>query len=121
MANELRLTINFAYEQDGNKIDKSVANLGVDVALSVVASGVQEIGTSEEALGLNGVVAGGFVYMKNLDDANFVELRSGTGATDVIRLMPGEPALFRLSPDATAPFMIADTAACEVEYVVLSA
>jgi len=50
-----------------------------------------------------------------------VELRSGTGATDFIRLNAGEFALFRMSPDASAPYAIADTSSCNVLFVLLEA
>ena len=71
---------------------------------------VQAVGTSEEAILLGDVAAGGYCFFMNMDTTNFVELRSGTGATDFIRLLAGEWCIFRLSPDATAPFAIADTA-----------
>lgn len=99
----------------------SVSNLAVSVAGSRMIHNRQEIGTSEEALILGDVAAGGFLIIVNRDATNFVELRSGTSATDFVRLKPGEPALFRLSPDATAPYAIADTAACEVEYILVEA
>lgn len=120
MASELKITINLEYAKGNASVSKQVNNLGIDVSGTVVASGVQAVGTSEEALGLNGATTGGYLYMKNLDDTNFLELRSGTGATDVVKLKAGEAALFRLSGDSSAPFVIADTAECDLEYVLLS-
>lgn len=120
MANELRLTATFSYEKGDASIDEQVSNLGVDVTGSVVAAGVQEIGTSEEALGLNGVTTGGYLFIKNLDDTNYVSIRSGTGATDLVRLKAGEFAIFRVDSSSSAPFAIANTAAVNVRYVLLS-
>lgn len=120
MASELKLTINFSYADGEAKVDKAVSNLGVDVTGTVLACGVQNVDTSEEALGLNGVTAGGYLFLRNLDSTNYVSLRSGTGATNVVRLKAGEVAVFRLDAAATAPFVIANTAAVDLEFALLS-
>jgi len=80
---------------------------------------VASIGTSEEALDLGDCGTGGWFMAKNLDDTNFVSIRQGTGASDLIRLRAGEVCLFRLDADATAPYIIADTASVDVEYLLL--
>ena len=103
------------------------ANVGsvevAPIALSVTVSGnqfmdnVQAVGTSEEAILLGDVGTGGYWFVQNMDATNFVELRSGTGATDFIKLLAGEWAIFRTSADAAAPFAIADTASCNVRFL----
>lgn len=47
-----------------------------------------------------------------------LEIRPATGVADLIRVGPGEPVLFRLAADAT-PYLIANTAAVEFDYVVV--
>lgn len=79
----------------------------------------QEIGTSEEALDLGDISTGGWFFARNLDTTNYVELRSGTGATDFVRLNAGEFCLFRISGDASAPYAIANTAAVDLEYALV--
>ncbi len=88
-----------------------------DIAGSQWMDNVQNVGTTEEAILMGDVAAGGYCFVQNMDATNFVELRSGTGATDFIRLLAGEWCIFRLSPDATAPFAIADTAAVNVRFL----
>jgi hypothetical protein len=120
VSNELTLSVTMTYKS--GKIDRSVsvANLSRDVSGAVMAHVIQNVGSSEEALDLSGVAAGGYVFMRNLDATNFISVRQATSASDLIRLDPGDVALFRLDDDATAPFVIADTAACDLEFWLLS-
>lgn len=98
---------------------------GVDAVLARDFAGtkrseiIQNVGTSEEALKLGDVTSPGYCLMKNLDDTNFVSVRPASGAADLIKLEAGDVALFRLQ--ATAPFVIADTAACDVQVMLLEA
>ena len=121
MANEVTLSVSLNYVRGKTNITVEESNLNVDVTGDLLVHHVQNVGfASEEALDLGGVTAGGYMFARNLDATNFVSIRSGTGATNVIKLKPGEVALFRLSDAATAPFAIADTAAVDLEYLLLS-
>jgi hypothetical protein len=71
----------------------------------------------KEALVLGDVATPGYVLMHNLDATNFITvLPDNTGAA-VVKLKPGEYALFRLA--AAAPFVQADTAGCNLEYFLI--
>ncbi len=120
MAGELKINIEFIYSKSGVDVDwyeKSSFTVSGDQLLQ----NIQTIGTSEEAILLGDVAAGGYVMMKNLDDTNFVEIRQGTGKDDLIRLEPSDVTVFRLTDDATAPYAIADTGDCDVRYIVIDA
>ena len=122
MANELTLSIKAVYAKSGAEVtfpDVAKQSIGVTVTGTRFIQMRQSVGTSEEALELGDIATGGFCIMINRDATNFVEVRPGTGATDLIRLKAGEPAMFRISADATAPYVIADTAAVEIEYFLL--
>lgn len=117
MANELTISGSITF----NDTDETAAV----TALNASMTGTrfihmrQSIATSEEALGL-GELSGstlGWFWAKNLDSTNYLEIRSGTGAgNDVIKLKAGEFCLLRWGSDVTAPFAIANTAACLLEY-----
>ena len=77
----------------------------------------QTVGITEEAILLGDVAVGGVWFVQNLDSTNFVEIRAGTGLTDLIKIKAGEWAIFRTSTDATAPFAIADTAPVQVRFL----
>lgn len=104
---------------------KSSASDGMDATGTFTFTGTryykgrQNVGTSEEALELGDAAAGGWVMLKNLDATNFVSVRQATGGTNFIRMNAGEFALFRLHSSSSAPFVIADTSACEIEVLVL--
>lgn len=122
MADEITLNLKLRFAKGGTDVTFAPAvDLKIDVAGSQLIHHIQSVGTSEEALTLGDVAAGGYFICINRDATNFVELRSGTGATDFIRLKAGDACCFRLSNDATAPFAIADTAACEIEYYLIEA
>ena len=118
MASELNLSITFEYRKGSTSLTLS-PDATVTVAGTVALHNRQVVGTSEEALVLGDVSSPGFLVMVNRDATNFVEIRPATGVADLIKLGPGEPFVGRLV--ASAPFVIADTAECEIEYVLLSA
>lgn len=84
----------------------------IAVAGSTFVNSVQSVGTSESSPDLPGVSAPGYVYLKNLDTTNYVEVGAVT-AEYAIKLLPGDIALFRV--DGTALFWKAHTTACEVQ------
>jgi hypothetical protein len=122
MANELTVSVTLSFQKGtGSKIALALSGV-FDVAGSAFIHGVQEIGTSEEAISLGGVPAANVGYMicKNLDATNFISIHPATGVVDLVKLNPGEPALFRLDDtDAQAPYALADTAACDLQYIIV--
>ena len=78
----------------------------------------QNIGTSEEAITLGEVTSPGWAFFINRDETNFIELRVATGGAKFAKLKPGEFAFLRLGSGAQAPYAIADTAACQLEYKI---
>ena len=82
----------------------------------------QSIGTTEEALDLGELGTSiGWSAFVNRDVTNYLELRSATGASnDIIKIPAGMGCLFHWGSDVTAPFAIANTAACILEFVICS-
>jgi hypothetical protein len=122
MANEIKVRVSLSFSKSGVR-DGAEATGSFTLASSVYNRGRQTIGTSSEALNVGDVVTGGWCYIENLDATNYVEVRAG-GSTDsdfVIRLLPGEFSIFRLSVTALAPKLRANTAPVDVEFLVLSA
>jgi hypothetical protein len=123
MADEIKPFAVLRYEDDE----------GADIALGI-ADGVtfdittkkfewvkHNVGTAEEAMKLGELSALGWCIFINRDDTNYVEIRSGTGASnDIIKVPAGGVALFHWGSDVSAPYVIAPTAACQCEYLILS-
>lgn len=121
MANELTVSASLSFTK--GSITAALAKNGLQITITGTKKleNVQNIGTSEEALQLGdlGSAAGCWLIIINRDPTNYVNFRAATGVTDTCKLMPGEPALFRCA--ASAPYLQANTAACNVEYCLIEA
>lgn len=74
---------------------------------------------AEEAIPMGEVSAPHWAFFINLDATNYIQLRRATAETAFARLYPGEFALYPMENDSTAPFAIANTAACLMQYVIV--
>jgi len=119
MANELTLQgLRITLVKSGMPaVDITADTDQITVSGTQYMDNVQAIGITEEAVLLGDVAVGGYWFVQNMDSTNFVSLRSGTGATNFIKLLAGEWAIFRVGADASAPFAIADTGACNVRFL----
>lgn len=120
MANEVTVNLTLAYDDGTTTVSSSLVDLQVSPTTLKVVKLIQAIGTTEEALQLGEVTSLGLALIKNLDSTNFVELRTGTGATKFVKLLAGEACLFRFGSGVTAPYAIADTASVNVEILIIS-
>ena len=122
MANELLLSIAASFSKGGRTAD--TRNMGasgvfIDVSGTDFFHGTQTIGTSPEAIDLGDITTPGYIVIKNRDATNFVEIRDGSGGADVVKLLAGDVQCFRLA--TSTPFAVADTASCEIEYLLVEA
>ena len=103
-------------------IGPTISGLRFDLSGAKFIRTVQAVGTSEEALQL-GETSGslGWCVLKNTDNTNFVKVLTGTGGTVFAKLLAkGGCALFYFGAGVTAPFVQADTAACNIEILILT-
>lgn len=118
------ITVSASLQVDNGTIDDALSKVGIhfDWTTHKYTKIVQAIGTSEEAIDLGEVTSLGWIIAINLDNTNYVELRLGTGASnDMIKLpAKGGCAVFHAGSDMTAPFAIANTASCNVAFLILS-
>jgi hypothetical protein len=121
MAEELKIGTSFSYLKDGMSLSLALSALAVDVAGDGAIHTRQNIGfAAEEALLVPADIATlGYCIVVNRDSTNFVEIRPGTGVQDMIVVRPGKFAVFEFAPGVTAPYAIADTAAVEIEFILL--
>jgi hypothetical protein len=112
------LRINKGFQQD----TKSVTNLKVTQVGDGSAGGVQNVGTSAEAIDVGDVSTLGLAWFRNLDATNFVQVGQdvgGGGFEEFFKLLAGETALMRLDLAATGVLQAkADTAAIELQYII---
>ncbi len=121
MAGEILADIKIAYEDsEGTSILMAALAQVVDVTTKRVIQVKHNVGIAEEALILGDVTSLGVIVLRNWDTVNFVELRVGTGGTKCAKWKASECWAFRFGSGVTAPYLIADTAACQVEYLLVS-
>jgi hypothetical protein len=71
------------------------------------------------AIPLGGLGNLGLAMFINLDPTNYVEIMTAVSGTKIIKMLPGDYALFRFDPSITAPAAIAHTAAVQLQYLIL--
>lgn len=118
MANELKGAAEVTFIKGNTSID-------LGGAFSITITGTryikirQEIGTNEEALDVGDLATLGHCIIINRDSTNFVEIRPATGIQDMLQIKAGNVAMFEFAAGVTAPFAIADTAAVEIEMLIV--
>jgi hypothetical protein len=115
MAKEIRLTSTLRYSKDQAAASLATA-FSADQTGSKYESGVQAVGTAEETLAKNDVGTIGYLALRNNDTTNYVEF--GAVATEYsIKLGPGEGCVVPWK--RTAVYAKANTASCDVEYLMI--
>jgi len=115
MANELTISAAIAYAKSGATVNRSVPSASHTISGTAVAQGVASIATSDTTI--TNVAAPGYVFVKNLDATNYVQV--GPDATNwFIKLKATQWAIFPIN--GTALHAKANTAACDLEYIVFS-
>jgi len=118
MSNEISLSgsLRFVKEAANESLDyKCKADFEGTKFIKYIAA----VGTTEEAIDLGDIGTPGYMMVINRDPTNFVSIRSGTGAANLIKVRPGKFALFEIA--SAAPFIIADTESCHVEFLIIEA
>ena len=75
------------------------------------------LSAGEAALGLGGVANPSAIWIRNLDDTNFVDILSGTGGSVAVRVFPATTCFVGWVA-AVAPYILANTANVLVDYIV---
>ena len=119
MADEITLSAIFKAANSSTSILERVTDLSVDMTGTHIIHNRQEIGTVEEVLLLGDVGVGGWFFGINRDATSTISIRPATGETDLVKMLAGEFALFRVHADAATPYVIGGSAGVELEYWLL--
>jgi hypothetical protein len=117
VANEFTLNVSLAYD---NGISAPETAEIIDFLASQAAAkkvhATQTVATTEVQVNRGAIASVGWFFAINRDETNFVELLSGSAGDAIALLRPGYPCLIYLGDDIQDPYMIANTASCDVEY-----
>lgn len=120
MADEIVLSYGLSVTKDNLKLTVPSETKRLDLAGSLYASGVQEIGTTYEAIDIPaGLSTAGYAVLQNLDATNFIEVgvEVSTAFVSLIKLDPGQVAILPLS--TLDIFAQADTDPASLQYTIL--
>jgi hypothetical protein len=119
MAKELTAAGRLLFDDGDTRVEFNKGVLTIDSTGKQVVHHIQSIGTSEEALDVGDITTLGWIIFFNRDKTNYVEIRPGSGLADLLRIEKREVSgPMRLAQDATL-YAIANTAACELEYLLI--
>ena len=118
MANEITATVSVAFAKGNIPSQTFPASFSVTVSGSNYMRTVQTVGTSAEAMTLGDVATPGVAIIHNLDGTNFVTVAANNTDAPAVKIKAGETWPFRIS--GTTPFLQADTAPVQVEFLVIS-
>lgn len=121
MANELTLSASLRFEKNSQVAQFYRGSRQFTVSGDEMIDMIVPVGTSEEAMPLGEIGTLGYCLVHNMDATNYVQIRTGTSGTAMIRLNAGEFALFRFGSGVTAPYWIADTGSCRCRVMIIEA
>lgn len=118
MADEIKVTTGMSCLNGNLNISVPSKTISVDQATAGGGNpATVSIGTSEETISFGDITAR-YVYIQNIDSANFVELGFSAGVYG-IKMLAGETAVFPLLTTATI-YAKADTASVTMQVIGLS-
>lgn len=123
MASELTLSGVASYEDSlGVTAEIAIPALSVTLGTKKVLHTKQSVGLTQEALVLGDITAPCLLVLVNRDETNFVNVKVATGGAIFACLDPDNVSwcIVPLGSGAQAPFVIADTASCDVEIFLCS-
>ena len=114
MANELSATISITFSKGGAEVNRA-ESIEITVTGDAYTAGVQEIGTTEEAVAQGSELGTpGWIFIKNIDDTNYVEFGISTGVYTT-KIIAGKFAWFFVN--GATLYAKANTAACNIDYI----
>src|ERR1043165_6248239 len=124
MASEITVTATLSYANAAHSIAQkllTLAGVQFNITGKEYAAGMMSVPTTAggTAIPVSNLATLGWAMFKNNDATNYVELLSAASGTKFAKLAPGEIALFRFSSNITAPAALANTAAVNLEYLIL--
>lgn len=107
-------------DSEGGSTDMAIVDFLKTISTKRWIKLKMNVAATEEAIPLGDVGTLGYFFAINRDATNFINIKTGTGGTIIAKLTAGAPCLIPFGSGVTAPYAIADTAACQMEYFLCS-
>ena len=109
MANEITASASLAASKNGGSVNLAT-NLVASMAGNICAQNTQ-LATTSSALITNLPATAAYLYLRNLDATNYIEIALDSGNTQKIaKLLPGQFMIY--PPSTTTVYCKANTASC---------
>lgn len=118
MADEIRISTTIRYTKSGTAASHT-QSFTADQTGDKYQAGVQSVGTAEESMDKGDIGTIGFFAFRNVDATNYVQFGITTGVYS-IKCLAGQGGLVSWN-SSTAPYAKANTAAVEVDYLMVEA
>ena len=120
MASELTLNASMVFDDSDipDPLTLSVTDKTITLTTVMAVYNKQLIATSETTINLGGIGTLGYVIFVNMDDTNYIEIKTAASGTIIGKLFPGELMFFRVGSGITAPVAIANTAQCRMATLI---
>lgn len=122
MASEITFTASLSFNKTSvmsSALARSVTSLTRNMTGNFFIIDTMSVTTAALAVPLGSVTSPHWAYFMNLDATNYITLMNGAAGAVFARLLAGDCAFVPLDP-ACVPWAKADTAACQMEYMILS-
>jgi hypothetical protein len=123
MSNPIQVLAQLSLTESGVNISLPTISAPISVAFSGsrYTQNVMSVPTTSggTAIPLGNLGNLGLAMFINLDPTNPVTLMTAVSGTNIIKLLPGDYALFRFAAAVTAPAAISATSPCLLEYLIL--
>jgi len=99
----------------------AVSNLSISVSGKNYVEGTMAVPTTAggTVIPLGSLTGLGWGIFWNHDGTNYVDILPATSGVSIVRMLPGEPAVFRFGSGITAPAALAHTAVVLMEYLII--
>ena len=114
MAKTLTIAAQVALVMDGLNSSSNPGN-SITLVGNAAISNIQTIGTTTEALSIGDILTPSYLFVKNQDATNFIQIGLTTAVTAgnaMFKLLPGEWAF--IPTRRTVIYALADTSACDL-------
>lgn len=110
----------FFERSDGIRYTADSLGLSVQTISDQCQHLVVDVDTTGTQLTYSKVANMGYLWIRNNSPDNFVLLKTASDGFAFAKLLPGEIAFFRCGSTSFIPYAVADTAPCEIEYLLIS-
>ncbi len=125
MANEINFSASLTINKPtimSSAISRTITSLVRNMTGTSYVQDTMTVTTAELAIPMGLVTLPHWAFFNNLDPTNYIQIYYATGqvASAFIRLLAGDCAFLPMETTITAPFAKANTASCQMEYLIVA-